>query len=235
MMLGLPADIVERIGHGALLHDVGKLAIPNEILDKDGASTPAEWAVIAEHPLIGERILRRTPQLAGLAPDRAPRARALGRQRLPGRPRGPPDPARLAHHPRLRRLRRDDHRAPLPPGADARRRRSPSCAPRPGTQFDPEVVDALLDLPRRAERAGQLGASPASAGGVGVRDQRRGVGQPRRAVEAAVLHVVAERLCAVWVRVSSQLALRRGCARHERVVAERRRPAPAPRSAPSAP
>jgi diguanylate cyclase (GGDEF)-like protein len=68
MILGMPADLVERIGHGALLHDVGKLAIPNEILQKAGGLSAAEWAVIAEHPLIGERILRRTPQLASLAP-----------------------------------------------------------------------------------------------------------------------------------------------------------------------
>ena len=39
MLLGLTADAVERVGHGALLHDVGKLAIPPEILQKDGTST----------------------------------------------------------------------------------------------------------------------------------------------------------------------------------------------------
>jgi diguanylate cyclase (GGDEF)-like protein len=68
LIMGMPADLVERIGSGALLHDVGKLAIPNEILHKAGGLTAEEWTVIAEHPLIGERILRRTPQLASLAP-----------------------------------------------------------------------------------------------------------------------------------------------------------------------
>ena len=58
--------------------------------------------------------------------DRAPRARALGRQRLPGRARRRADPDRLAHHPRLRRVRRDDHAAPLPARAGARRRRRPA-------------------------------------------------------------------------------------------------------------
>jgi len=56
------------VRHGALLHDVGKLAIPNEILHKPGPLTDAEWRVMAEHPAIGERILRRTPQLGHLAP-----------------------------------------------------------------------------------------------------------------------------------------------------------------------
>ena len=68
MLLGLTADAVERVGHGALLHDVGKLAIPHEILHKDGALDDAEWRVMAEHPVIGEGILRRLPQLAPLAP-----------------------------------------------------------------------------------------------------------------------------------------------------------------------
>ena len=67
-LLGLsPADL-EQVRHGALLHDVGKLAIPNEILHKPGPLTDAEWRVMAEHPVIGERILRRTPQLGHLAP-----------------------------------------------------------------------------------------------------------------------------------------------------------------------
>ena len=68
MLLGLKADAVERVGHGALLHDVGKLGIPPEILQKDGVLDDAEWDVMAEHPVIGEGILRRLPQLAPLAP-----------------------------------------------------------------------------------------------------------------------------------------------------------------------
>jgi len=67
-LLGLPPADIEAVRHGALLHDVGKLAIPNEILHKPGPLTVAEWRVMAEHPAIGERILRRTPQLGHLAP-----------------------------------------------------------------------------------------------------------------------------------------------------------------------
>ena len=68
MLVGLPADTVERIGHAALLHDVGKLGIPIEILRKDGRLDEAEWSVMARHPVIGEGILRRVPQLVQLAP-----------------------------------------------------------------------------------------------------------------------------------------------------------------------
>ena len=67
-LLGLSPAEVEAVRHGALLHDVGKLAIPNEILHKPGPLTDAEWIVMAEHPVIGERILLRTPQLSHLAP-----------------------------------------------------------------------------------------------------------------------------------------------------------------------
>ena len=67
-LLGLSPTDVDTVRHGALLHDVGKLAIPNEILHKPGPLTDSEWRVMAEHPAIGERILRRTPQLGHLAP-----------------------------------------------------------------------------------------------------------------------------------------------------------------------
>ena len=62
-----PAD-VERVRDGAMLHDGGKVAIPNEILFKPGALDAEEWAIMREHPVIGERILRRTPELEPIAP-----------------------------------------------------------------------------------------------------------------------------------------------------------------------
>ncbi|MFN2466770.1 MAG: diguanylate cyclase domain-containing protein, partial [Gaiellaceae bacterium] len=66
-LLGLPLQEVERVRTGALLHDVGKVAIPNEILYKSGGLTDAEWEIMRQHPVIGERILRRTPELADVA------------------------------------------------------------------------------------------------------------------------------------------------------------------------
>ena len=43
--------------HGFLLHDIGKVAIPEAILTKPGALTPSEWAVMRSHPLIGAQIV----------------------------------------------------------------------------------------------------------------------------------------------------------------------------------
>lgn len=65
--LGLPSTEIARVGDGAMLHDVGKVAIPNEILYKPGPLTPDEWEVMRRHPVIGERILRRTPELESIA------------------------------------------------------------------------------------------------------------------------------------------------------------------------
>ena len=66
--LEIPADQVERVRDGAMLHDVGKVLIPNEILQKPGPLTEEEWRVMREHPVIGEQILLRTPALVEIAP-----------------------------------------------------------------------------------------------------------------------------------------------------------------------
>jgi HD-GYP domain-containing protein (c-di-GMP phosphodiesterase class II) len=51
----------------AELHDVGKAAIPDAILDKPGALDLKEWDFISRHTLIGERIIRAAPALAHVA------------------------------------------------------------------------------------------------------------------------------------------------------------------------
>jgi diguanylate cyclase (GGDEF)-like protein len=55
--MGLPDGDVERIRTASLLHDLGKLAIPDEILYKPAALTPLEWRAIIEHPKIGQVVL----------------------------------------------------------------------------------------------------------------------------------------------------------------------------------
>jgi diguanylate cyclase (GGDEF)-like protein len=56
--LGLPADVVLRCRLGGWLHDVGKVAIPPQILEKPGPLDSAEWEVMRTHPVIGEEIVR---------------------------------------------------------------------------------------------------------------------------------------------------------------------------------
>jgi HD-GYP domain-containing protein (c-di-GMP phosphodiesterase class II) len=50
-----------------MLHDVGKLAIPDTIVEKPGPLDHDEWSFVCRHPMIGQRILATTPGLAGAA------------------------------------------------------------------------------------------------------------------------------------------------------------------------
>src|SRR5205807_1009718 len=51
----------------ALLHDIGKVAIPDEILNKPSALTEEQWKLMRDHTVIGERILRAIPGLGHVA------------------------------------------------------------------------------------------------------------------------------------------------------------------------
>ena len=238
MLLGLPADKVERIANAALLHDVGKLGVPHEILHKRGPLTGEEWSVMAEHPVAGERILLRIPELAPIAPivrhehehwDGSGYPDCLKGRAIPVGSRvilacdayeamTTPRPYRAA-------MTREAAIAELEAGKER--------------EFDPEVVDALLDLlgerPLRVRDRSlgvRLAAPPAESPavrrrrracalglrllvGLRRRDQRRRVRQPRL-VEAAVLRE----------RAGQDL---RGLA--VRVLAGVQRPARAPRAA----
>ncbi|HLY14435.1 MAG TPA: diguanylate cyclase [Candidatus Limnocylindrales bacterium] len=55
--LGLPPAEVERVRVAALLHDIGKVAVPADILDKPGPLSPAEWQTVVQHPRIGQVII----------------------------------------------------------------------------------------------------------------------------------------------------------------------------------
>ncbi len=65
--LGALPDDTERITAAALLHDIGKVAVPDSILSKPGPLTSEERQVMHEHPVVGERILRAVPGLGPVA------------------------------------------------------------------------------------------------------------------------------------------------------------------------
>lgn len=64
---GMDADIVTLIRRAALLHDVGKLSIPNTVLEKPGKPTPEEWELIRKHPYYTHAILSRITGFEHLA------------------------------------------------------------------------------------------------------------------------------------------------------------------------
>src|SRR6267378_5336065 len=55
--LGLNRTQMKSLEYGALLHDIGKIGVPDAILRKPGPLTTEEWARMREHPLLGLRIL----------------------------------------------------------------------------------------------------------------------------------------------------------------------------------
>lgn len=66
--MGIEGVELDRLRYGALLHDVGKIGIPAEILRKPGPLTPEERLRMDEHTAIGARMLERIPFLAPVAP-----------------------------------------------------------------------------------------------------------------------------------------------------------------------
>ncbi len=150
--LALPDDEVERVRLAAMLHDVGKVAIPDAILTKPGPLDEREWQYMRRHPVVGERILAVAPSLKHIAPlVRASHERIDGG----GYPDGLtgdqiPIGARIvavcdAYHAMIARR---PYTTPKHPDEAVRELRR--CA---ATQFDPDVVDAFCTALTACERA----------------------------------------------------------------------------------
>ncbi len=145
MILGLATAKVDRIAHAALLHDVGKLGVPHEILHKRGPLTEEEWAVMADHPVAGERILLRIPELAPIAP-------IVRHEHEHWDGSGYPDGLRGRNIPIGSRiiLAVDAYEAMITPRpyrpAMPRAQAIAELRAGAGLTFDPEVIEALLDL-----------------------------------------------------------------------------------------
>ncbi|HET8673599.1 MAG TPA: HD-GYP domain-containing protein [Thermoleophilaceae bacterium] len=63
--MGLNPDQRRNVEFGALLHDIGKIAVPKEIINKPGKLTDEEWLVIKTHTVEGERMLQRVGGVLG--------------------------------------------------------------------------------------------------------------------------------------------------------------------------
>src|SRR3954454_18371697 len=105
--LGIEAEALDELVRAAGLHDVGKIAIPDGILDKSGTPSDDEWPFLHRHTVVGERILGAAAPLGPVAQLVRAQPRALGRRRLPRRPAGRGDPPRRPRDRGVRRLRHD--------------------------------------------------------------------------------------------------------------------------------
>ncbi|MFN2488977.1 MAG: HD domain-containing phosphohydrolase [Actinomycetota bacterium] len=142
--LGLSARAVDEIKQVALLHDLGKIAVPDPILDKPGALEEREWVQIREHSIVGARIVSAVESLAHLAP-----AIRAGHERWDGR--GYPDGLAGADIPLASRVvfLCDAYHAMVSdrPYRAALRHESAirELGRGSGTQFCPSCVESLID------------------------------------------------------------------------------------------
>ena len=63
-VLRLDENTIKTVRWGALLHDIGKLALPDSLLKKEGEYTPEEMEIVRQHPIIAEKMIRRAESLA---------------------------------------------------------------------------------------------------------------------------------------------------------------------------
>ncbi|RLD16387.1 MAG: hypothetical protein DRI22_01315, partial [Caldiserica bacterium] len=66
--MGLPQEQVENVRRAALIHDIGKIGVPDTILLKPSSLTKQEWEKIREHPKIGEEIVKPIDFLQNISP-----------------------------------------------------------------------------------------------------------------------------------------------------------------------
>ena len=142
--LALDAEQIDELTRAAELHDIGKLAVPDAILEKPGPLSEEEWRFVRQHPVIGERILNVDPALRPVARlVRASHERWDGRGYPDGLagieiPLGARIIAVCDAYEAMRAERR--YRGPVDStGAVAEIERTVG-------QFDPDVVNALAEL-----------------------------------------------------------------------------------------
>ncbi|HYP48394.1 MAG TPA: diguanylate cyclase [Thermoleophilaceae bacterium] len=160
--LGLPEEEVQLVRRAAELHDLGKVAIPEEILTKDSPLNGEEWDFMRRHSIIGERILAGVPSLGHVASIvRSSHERWDGA----GYPDGLsgediPIGARIVFVADSFCAMTEARPYAAARSVEGARHELAACA---GTQFDPAVVAAFLAvIDRRGELLG-VPASPAAA------------------------------------------------------------------------
>jgi len=144
--MGLPREQINIIARGAFLHDIGKIAIPDKILNKPGKLEPDEMTIMKEHAYHGYQIVKKIPFLAEAADivyshqerfDGTGYPRGLKGEQIPlgARIFSVADTFDAITSDRPYRLAQSDQAA------------REEIAKWAGRQFDPEVVKVFLEMP----------------------------------------------------------------------------------------
>ena len=143
--LDLPEHEIDKIRMAALLHDVGKVGIPVDILEKPSSLTPVEWRSIVQHPRIGQVILEQASMLRDAVPIILHHHERFGGAGYPYGLRGHEIPlgARIVAIADAYDAMIQDrpYKAKISHEAAVEELRNHA-----GTQFDPELVDIFCDI-----------------------------------------------------------------------------------------
>lgn len=155
--LHLPESLVRHIEYAAMMHDIGKIGVPEHILRKPGRLTPEEYQEMKKHPAIGEQILSPIEFLAPIAPlvlyhhewfDGSGYGEGLAGEEIPigARIVAVIDAwdAMTSDRPYRKALPLEHAKAELRKGS--------------GKQFDPRVVEAFLRVVERLEKQKEMSA-----------------------------------------------------------------------------
>ena len=144
--MGLPKEEIEVIARGAFLHDVGKLAIPDDILHKPGKLTEDEMAIMREHSYFGYKMLSKIPFLAEAAEIVYAHQECYDGRGYPRRLKGDQIPLGARIFSIADTLDAMTSDRPYRPAQSytAARTEILRCS---GSQFDPEIVKVFLELP----------------------------------------------------------------------------------------
>lgn len=144
--MGIGPEEIKTIARGAFLHDIGKMAIPDQILRKPGPLTPAEEVIMREHCTSGYHILRKIPFLSGSSEIVYCHQERFDGSGYPNHLRGADIPigARIFAVADALDAMTSDRPYRRAGDFDAARAEILRCS---GTQFDPSVVEAFLKIP----------------------------------------------------------------------------------------
>jgi len=179
--LSLPEHEIDKLRVAALLHDVGKVGIPQDILEKPSSLTPAEWRSVVQHPRIGQVILEQATMLRDAVPIILHHHERFGGAGYPYGLRGHEIPlgarivaiadaydAMIQDRPYKRKI---THAAAIE-----------ELRAHAGTQFDPELVEIFCDI--YEDQAPE--ADPAAAGFIAAARGHRAATGRRRGTERRV-------------------------------------------------